>query len=221
MQRKTVEIKNLCSFKIYQPLKGNFFFLTLVQKRVKSGSGSSINFLSRRTWNRPVTDLNSILKQAPFVVVGGIATRMYMPERMTLDLDILIKAEDSPLIYQDLENANGKKIGDLSIAGTQWELADKTSLDVLEGEDSWVKDAIANPNYAPDGLPIISLPYLILMKLSASRTQDLADISRMLGLGKKEDLNQIREVIKNYIPTAQEDLESLIILGKLEMGNLE
>ena len=34
----------------------------------------------------------------------------------------------------------------------------------------------------PDGLPIIDLPYLVLMKLSASRTQDLADISRMLGL---------------------------------------
>lgn len=195
------------------------FFLTLVQKRVKSGTGSGINFLSQRTWNNPVTDLNSILKQAPFVVVGGIATRMYMPERMTLDLDILIKAEDSPLIYQDLENARAKKIGDLSIAGSQWQLADKTSLDVLEGEDYWVEEALSQPNYAPDGLPIIRLPYLILMKLSASRTQDLADISRMLGLAKTEELNKIREVIKNYLPTAQEDLESLIMLGKLETGN--
>lgn len=196
------------------------FFLTLVQKRVKSGTGSGVNFLSQRTWNNPVTDLKSILKQAPFVVVGGIATRMYMPERMTLDLNILIKAEDSPLIYQDLENARAKKIGDLSIAGSQWQLADKTSLDVLEGEDCWVEEAISQPNYAPDGLPIISLPYLILMKLSASRTQDLADISRMLGLAKTEELEQIREIIKNYLPTAQEDLESLILLGKLEMGNL-
>jgi hypothetical protein len=85
------------------------FFLTLVQKRVKSGSGSSINFLSQRTWTHPVTDLNSILRQAPFVVTGDVATRMYMPERMTLDLDILIKAEDCELIYQDLENANSKK----------------------------------------------------------------------------------------------------------------
>lgn len=196
------------------------FFLTLVQKRVKSGTGSGIDFLSQRTWNNPVTDLNSILKQAPFVVVGGIATRMYMPERMTLDLDILIKAEDSLLIYQDLEKAGAKKIGDLSIAGSQWQLADKTSLDVLEGDDDWVEEAVSQPNYAPDGLPIISLPYLILMKLSASRTQDLADISRMLGLAKTEELNRIREVVKNYLPTAKEDLESLIMLGKLEMGNL-
>lgn len=195
------------------------FFLTLVQKRVKSGTGSSINFLSQRTWTYPVTNLNSILKQAPFVIIGGVATRMYMPERMTLDLDILIKAEDCELIYQDLENANSKKIGNLSIAGSQWKLADQTSLDVLEGEDSWVEKAIANPNYAPDGLPIIALPYLILMKLSASRTQDLADISRMLGLAQDQELEQIRVVIKTYLPTAQEDLESLIVLGKLEIGN--
>lgn len=194
------------------------FFLTLVKKRVRSGTGSGSDFLNKRTWTYPVNNLNLILKQAPFVVIGGVATRMYMPERMTLDLDILIKAEDSELIYQDLNNAQGKKIGDLSIAGSQWQLPDNTSLDVLEGEDEWVKDAIANPNYAPDGLPVISLPYLILMKLSASRTQDLADISKMLGLATEIDLNKVRQVIQKYLPTADEDLESLIMLGKLEMG---
>ena len=195
------------------------FFLNLVRKRIKSGSGSSINFLNQRTWTYPVTNLNSILKQAPFVIVGGVATRMYMPERMTLVLDILIKAEDYELIYQDLINANSKKIGNLRIAGTQWQLSDNTCLDVLEGEDEWVTEAIAHPNYNPDGLPIIALPYLILMKLSASRTQDLADISRMLGLAKEEELKQIRKVIQNYLPSAREDLESLIILGKLELEN--
>ena len=195
------------------------FFLTLVQKRVKSGTGSGLSFLSQRTWNSSVTDLKSILKQAPFVVVGGIATRMYMPERMTLDIDILIKTEDCELVYQDLQNANSKKIGDLSISGSQWQLADNTSLDVLVGEDEWVAEAIATPNYAPDGLPIIALPYLILMKLSASRTQDLADISRMLGLAKEQELIKIRQVVKKYLPSAIEDLESLIMLGKLEMNN--
>ncbi len=78
--------------------------------------------------------------------------------------------------------------------------------------------AIALPNYAPDGLPIIALPYLVLMKLSASRTQDLADISRMLGLAKEEELSKIRLIIKKYLPMAEEDLESLIMLGKLETG---
>ena len=193
-------------------------FLNLVKKRVKPGTGSSLNFLSQRTWHHPVTNLSNILKQAPFVVVGGIATRLYMPERMTLDLDILIQAQDSHLIYQDLESASAQRKGDLSIPGSQWELADKTLLDVLEGDDPWVEDAIANPNYAPDGLPVIKLPYLVLMKLSVSRTQDLADVSRMLGSAKQTELTQVREVINEYLPTAKEDLESLIDLGQLEVS---
>ena len=193
-------------------------FLNLVKKRVKPGTGSSLNFLSQRTWHYPVTNLSNILKQAPFVVVGGIATRLYMPERMTLDIDILIQAQDSHLIYQDLENASAQRKGDLSIPGSQWELVDKTSLDVLEGDAPWVEDAIANPNYAPDGLPVIKLPYLVLMKLSVSRTQDLADVSRMLGSAKQTELTQVREVINEYLPTAKEDLESLIDLGQLEVS---
>jgi hypothetical protein len=191
-------------------------FITLVMKYVKPGAGSSIEFLSKRTWTHPVTNLNDIIKQAPFVVVGGVATRLYMPERMTLDLDILIKAEDAKLIYQDLEKANGQKVGELSIPGSQWKLDDGTSLDVLEFEGNWVIESLNNPNYAPDGLPIIDLPYLVLMKIIAGRSQDLADISRMLGGAKDVQLEQVKKVINQYLPNAVEDLESLIILGKLE-----
>ena len=39
----------------------------------------------------------------------------------------------------------------------------------------------AAPRQAPDGLPVIALRYLVLMKLEAGRTQDLADVSRMHG----------------------------------------
>ena len=192
-------------------------FINLVLKYVKKGSGISIEFLNKRTWNDPVTDLNNIIKQAPFVVVGGVATRLYMPERMTLDLDILVKVEDAKLVSQDLEKANGKKIGNLNIAGTQWQLNDGTSLDVLEFEGDWVTEAITSPNYSPDGLPVISLPYLILMKLMAGRSQDIADISRMLGVAEDLQLEQVKKVINQYLPNAIEDLESLTILGKLEL----
>ncbi|NES22577.1 MAG: hypothetical protein F6K41_27570 [Symploca sp. SIO3E6] len=192
------------------------YFIDLVKKRVQPGTGSSRDFLNRRTWNQAVTNLNKIIKQAPFVVVGGVATRLYMPERMTLDLDILVKSEDAELVYDDLEQAGGQKIAELSIAGSQWQLLDGTSLDVLEVNDTWATEAIANPNYAPDGLPIVDLPYLVLMKLIAGRSQDLADISRMLGGATDWQLEQVRRVIAEYLGSAREDLESLIMLGKLE-----
>lgn len=191
-------------------------FISLVLKYAKPGAGSSIQFLNQRTWTYPVANLTQIIKQASFVIVGGVATRLYMPERMTLDIDILVKSDDAQLLYQDLVRANSQKIGELSIQGSQWQLEDGTSLDVLEGTESWVIEAIANPNFAPDGSPIINLPYLILMKLIAGRSQDLADISRMLGGANELQLLEIKEIISQHLPNAIEDLESLVVLGKLE-----
>jgi hypothetical protein len=165
-----------------------------------------------------MASLQTILKSAPFVVVGGVATRLYMPERMTLDIDILVKTEDRPVVYQDLNCAGAVQVGVLSIGGSQWRLAEGENLDVLEADGDWVEAALAQPNYSPDGLPIIALPYLVLMKLAASRVQDLADVSRMVGLAAEDELIAIREAVNLYLPTAREDLESLILLGKLEIG---
>jgi hypothetical protein len=191
-------------------------FLNLVRKRVRPGTGSGEAFLNRRTWTYSVTNLNEIVKQVPFVIVGGVATRLYMPERMTLDLNILVKLEDAPLAYEDLERAGSQKNGELSIPGSQWILSDGTSLDVLESGDAWAKEALARPNYTPDGLPAIALPYLVLMKLLASRSQDLADISRMLGGATDVERDRVRQIVARYVPSTTEDLESLIVLGELE-----
>ena len=58
------------------------------------------------------------------------------------------------------------------------------------------------------------------MKLTASRTQDLADISRMVGGASDSLLQEVRSIIQVYLPSATEDLESLITLGKLERETL-
>ena len=60
--------------------------------------------------------------------------------------------------------------------------------------------------------------YLVLMKLVASRTTDISDISRMLGQANDGDLDRVRNTIKVYDRESLEDLESLIELGKLELG---
>jgi len=56
------------------------------------------------------------------------------------------------------------------------------------------------------------------MKLVASRTTDISDISRMLGQANDGDLDRVRNTIKVYDRESLEDLESLIELGKLELG---
>ncbi len=191
-------------------------FIEIALRRCRPGSGSSREFLQKRTWRRPVTNLKSLTEQTPFVVVGGIATRLYMPERMTDDLDILVLTWDARDLYRKLEKAGSKRVGELSIGGSTWQLPDNTYLDVIESQQPWAEEAINNPNIAPDGLPIIGLPYLILMKLQASRSIDMGDLGRMLGGADDNALEEVRKAIKTYLPNAVEDLESLIYLGKLE-----
>lgn len=66
-------------------------------------------------------------------------------------------------------------------------------------------------------LPVLGLPYLVLMKLTAMRSQDWADVSRMLGLATEADLEEVRDVVRRYSPEDVEDLEALIMLGQREV----
>lgn len=67
-----------------------------------------------------MTNIKAIIKQTQFVVVGGIATRLYMPERMTDDLAILVLTDHAENIYQELVAAGSIKVGELSIGGSSW-----------------------------------------------------------------------------------------------------
>jgi hypothetical protein len=192
-------------------------FIAISLRRVKPGSGSTNEFLATRTWRKKVTDLRALIN-TPYVIVGGVATRLYMPERMTDDLDILIHSSQVEEAYANLSAQKVRLIGDLSIGGTSWELPGEVVLDIISSDQPWVKMALLHPRISPDHQPVIDLPYLVLMKMEASRTTDLSDISRMLGQASDRELDEVREVIKMYDPNSSEDLESLIQLGKLEMS---
>ena len=64
-------------------------------------------------------------------------------------------------------------------------------------------------------VPILPLPYLVLMKYQSGRAQDLADIERMLGQASDWQLAQTREFFGEHRANDLEDLESLIELGRL------
>jgi hypothetical protein len=152
----------------------------------------------------------------PFVVIGGVATWLYMPRRPTDDVDVLVAAEDAPTLYEELTAAGWTPVGSLTIGGTSWRAPEGGELDVIESSEAWVRDALANPARSPTGLPVISLPYLVLMKLQAARSRDMGDLSRMLGQADEAALEQVRAVVGTHSPTDLADLESLITLGRLE-----
>jgi cell division septum initiation protein DivIVA len=58
---------------------------------------------------------------------------------------------------------------------------------------------------------------LILMKLASGRAQDIADMSRMLGQADEQLRSAVRDAVAKFRPEDMEDLESLIMLGDLEL----
>ncbi len=192
------------------------FLIRMAKKKIKKGSGSQIPRDKQIQFTQKLPKLDEILKETPYVIVSGMATRMYMPERMTLDVGILVFSDESSYLDKELEDSSCEYVGPLSIGGVTWKLPEGTMLDIIVSQAPWAENAIKTNKIGPDGLPHIDLPFLVIMKLESGRTQDIADISRMLGFADESMLNEVRSLIDKYMPDELEDLESLITLGKLE-----
>jgi hypothetical protein len=148
-----------------------------------------------------------------------VATRHYAPERATADLDILVERGTAPAVRERLHQAGFRHGGEPAVNRSTWYAPDGTPVDVREAEAPWVKDSLAQAKQNRDlqGLPVLPLPYLVLTKLQAGRPLDLADITRMLGLASDSDLAAVREVVQQFEPEAREDIETMMVLGRMEV----
>ena len=164
----------------------------------------------------PWPDLRPILRGIDWALIGGVATRAYMAERATKDMDILVHERDGEDAVKKLQEAGYRIVSHLAVPGYLMLAPDGTELDIIFGRYRWLKDALNHPKTDPAGYPVVALPYLVLLKMEAQRPQDWADVSRMLGWASDSDLNDVRDVVKKYTPEDSEDLESLIFIGKKE-----
>ncbi len=190
--------------------------LEMALSRAKAGSGSSLNTLRESPVVYDVSNTLPDFGDLPFAIVGGLATASYMPERMTLDTNILIETENLTAIEDILQTEKSIRLGELTIGGSSWRLPSGRALDIIALDHEWVSAALSSAISTNKGYPVISLPYLTLMKLDAGRLQDLADISRMLGFADNKQLTETRQLIKQFNPQDIDDLESMIQLGRLE-----
>ncbi len=165
-------------------------------------------------------DLRPVLQGLPWAVGGGVATRAYMPERLTKDLDILVRRADGDEVWERLEAAGYAHVTPLAVPGFLVRSPEGAEIDVILGDYPWLDEALSRLRQDPAGFPILDLPYLVIMKLAASRLQDTADLSRMLGLASDKELKRVRAAVARYAPDAADDLTSLIYLGKLEMQDV-
>lgn len=161
-------------------------------------------------------DLREILEGIDWVIIGGVATRAYMPERTTKDLDVLVRKSDGEEVIERLKKAGYKLVSKLAVAGYLLRSPDGVDVDILFGNYPWLEEALAQPEKDPAGFPVIALPYLIVLKLVANRMRDMSDLAMMLGWAEEGELNKIREVVHRHLPAEKDDLEAMIFLGQHE-----
>lgn len=194
-------------------------FLQIALRRAARGTGSAPSFLDRRTAMIPTPDMQALLGATPWVLVGGLALRAYAPERMTLDIDIMIHAADEARAKDAFRAAGYTITGPLTIGGfTAHPPASSAPIDVLTSTAPWFAEAVIHPTPDPAGLPAMPRPYLLLLKLQAGRTQDLADVQRLLRGTRAEERAMMREIVARYAPELVEDYDALGTLADLEFG---
>lgn len=195
--------------------------IDMALRRTQPGTGSSHTMMNTRTAMNDWPDLRDILQGIRWVIVGGVATRAYMPERMTKDMDILIRAEDETAVLLRLKAADYKVLQPLSIPGYILQSPDGVEIDLLIGSQSWLEAALNQPTTDAVGYPVLGLPYLILMKMAASRGRDFGDVTTMLGWADEKTLAEVRQIVARYSPQDSEDLESLIYIGQQERQQID
>jgi hypothetical protein len=183
----------------------------------KPGSGSILKLTDvaeMQEW----PDLTVTLRHVRWAIAGAVATRHYMPERATKDLDIVVMTEDGPAAAEALSRAGFIRLAELAIPGSSWRAPSGQEVDVLlvEGERWSSAIARARERRDPSASPVLALPDLVLMKLQAGRSQDVADVVRMLGFADDRALEKVRTAVRTEAPELADDLESMIELGKLE-----
>ncbi len=169
----------------------------------------------------PTPDLGTILGRIPWLLIGGIALRAYMPERTTLDVDIMIHVHDEAQAKVAFQSAGYTITGPPTIGVFTAHPCDGgPPIDVLTSTALWLTDAQEHPTPDPAGLPTMPRRYLLLLKLQAGRTQDLADVQRLLRGTSSAERTEMRAIVARYAADLVEDYDALVTLADLEYGTI-
>ncbi|MEL7360178.1 MAG: hypothetical protein AAFN40_27060 [Cyanobacteria bacterium J06560_6] len=157
-----------------------------------------------------------LLKDLRYVVVGGIASAQYQPARFTKSVELMVLSEESTTVEQALRSAGWAQLGVISFGGSSWQSQNGELIDLLHAPDqSWVTAALNAPVMTPEGLPIIDLPYLLILKLSATRAVDISDIVGMLQHASDAEKQRIRQTIETHRSDLLEDFDQFNAIAQL------
>lgn len=131
----------------------------------------------------------------------------------------MVHADDAATVRAAFAAAGYTITGPLPIGDFTAHPADGGApIDVLTSTAPWLYDPLATPTPDPAGLPAMPRPYLLLLKLEAGRTQDLADVQRLLRGTSAEERAAMRTIVLQYAAGLVEDYDALVTLADLEFG---
>ena len=169
-----------------------------------------------------IEEIDAAFGSVPHAIIGAVAANRFMPARQTMDIDFAIAQRDVAVASETLLAAGWHMQHDLVVrpplAGVAWQSADDQPIDVIIVPGRWgealVDSAMTN---RADGLPMASLPHLVILKMIAGRTTDAGDVARMLGHQDALTLEAVRTVARRVLQEPElADLDQLIELGRLE-----
>jgi hypothetical protein len=152
------------------------------------------------TYERAVREVSRMLAEAGIrhALVGALAANAYRNRpRTTEDIDFLVGDE----AFQ--KHAAG--FVTMRVPVVEFDGIDVDQVPLTE-ELRVVEEGL---NRAPvsDGVPIASVETIVIMKLLAGRTQDLADVEAIVSAGADREL--LRRAVANAVPSRVEMLERL------------
>lgn len=167
-------------------------------------------------WTEALASLGGV----SHAVAGAVAANAYMPPRHTSDIDVAVRLTDLSGAEEEVRRAGWMRQGTLRLGGglrgSAWVRVGR-ELDLLGLPGPWGDEAVAAAqDNVVDGRPTLTLEHLVVAKLISGRAVDVADLSRMLGAAGAEALEAVRGAVVRHQPDARDDLEQLIVLGKLE-----
>ena len=191
------------------------FFLDRMLRRQRAGTGSNFSLLMKLLLRQIVHDSLESMLGVPYAVIGGVATRLSIPERMTLDIDVLVRQDDMARVTKRLRERGAKAVGArafpdsrLALLGETWHVEGMAPLDLIAAPGQWVTEAILDARLDETGLRIAPRATLVALKLDASRGIDQGDLTRLLGSATEIELRAVRALVAALLPEDVEDLES-------------
>ncbi len=178
-----------------------------------------------------VDRLEDLFEGIAVCLVGAHAVNAFAPERTTQDIDYFTLPETYDEASDRLRAAGFVKRAtdlaffqsQLALFGASWSHPQTNAkIDLRSSNAPWAVAAFAAPpavNTAGDR--VIPIAFLVLMKLDAARSQDQADIARILGRLSSAEVENVIDVVARHAPhdpTLLEDIRQYALLGTWEYG---